>query len=102
MNATDIIDAIQTGQCDDSLGLITAEVKARRAAKARSTSATLAIGDRVRLVGISPKYLNGVECTFQGHKNSKLTVQLDERIGKFGLGLLTVHSECVEAVSHDA
>ena len=67
MSAKDIIKAIMSGEVDEDLDNIyrayVARHKMLRQQKAFVTVSEIKNGDRVRLVKITPKYLNGVVVT---------------------------------------
>lgn len=43
----------------------------------------LRVGDRVRLRHIKPRYLEGMEGTITGQKNTKIEVKLDRQVGRY-------------------
>lgn len=98
---SDVVDYVVG--CTDSevqllYGLLRERQKTLRSIAAATAAATIKVGDKVRLRGISPKYLNGATGTVvPGGGAAKFLVQLDQAIGKFPAALpLTVPASCLE------
>ena len=106
----DIVTAIQDGSVDDDLEALAEVVRLRRKElhdrEARINQFTLKPGARVRLKGLSPKYLNGLEGEIvvdplgQSRRGkSRLAVKLDrpELAGRYG-SIVRPPANCVEAI----
>lgn len=81
-SANDVIAAIVRGDMDDDLDALMDTVVARRRNAARRRSASLSIGDRVRLDGISPKALNGATGTVKGRSRTRIEVVIDKEYAR--------------------
>jgi len=101
-----IIAAIINGEVDDDLDRVNEAVRSRRkelrAREAHINLLTLKPGTRVRLKGLSPKYLNGLEGEIivdpVGGRRGKarLAVKMDEPVRKYG-SIIRPPAGCVEA-----
>jgi hypothetical protein len=80
---TSLTTAIFSGEYDDQFDLIVEAIKERKKTLAKQKLFTLVVGDKVRLVNVSPKYLDGAVGTITGRKGQKFLVALDEAIGRF-------------------
>jgi ribosomal protein L21E len=67
-----------------------------RAQKATNALRTFKVGDRVRLTGLKPKYINGARGLIMGRRQTKFEVLVDEGTytGRFGR-LVTVPAVCL-------
>lgn len=101
MTNASVIAAIVNGEVDDSLDRIRQAIKDRENTIASVALYTLDVGDRVRLKGLSPKYLNGLTGTIVSRPrgNSKrFGVKLDTPHPRFG-STVRPPVQCVEAVA---
>lgn len=77
----EVVAAIDTFDRDELHVVLTA-FKARdkylRGAASRQALATFKVGDKVRLSGLSPKYLNGLTGEIKGREGDKFSVEFDE------------------------
>jgi hypothetical protein len=62
------------------IGAFNRRSKARMAMKRREILASLSIKDRVRMVNMKPKYLNGTGGTVVGFEKGKVKVRLDDDV----------------------
>ena len=92
------IQDIYSGAYDDDLDEIVKAISERRKIislqRAVDNLSTLAIGDRVKLTNISPKYMNNRPATIIGFDGRKIKVDMGMRIGKYAQ-VLTVDSSCI-------
>jgi hypothetical protein len=81
MNTAEVIAAIDTMDSDD-LGLVLDAYKARmkyvREASSRQAAATIKVGDKIRLSGLRPKYLNGLTGVVVSRNGDKFSVAFDD------------------------
>lgn len=89
MNTMSILNAIAHGEVDDDLDRIYRElVDRRKIVKTRQATAlvrALRVGDRVEVIGgIKPRYIVGAQGTVRGKLQTKIEVELDEAVGRFG------------------
>jgi len=93
--------AILEGKHDSELEAILEAVHQRRKLMRGASKAvamvSLKIGDKVRLKGLSPKYVNGSTAKIVDKKRTKLVVVLDTPVGRFK-GRVTVPADCLEKV----
>ena len=96
-----ILTEILTGDHDAQLDAIVDAVKQRRKASRNAAAtinlASIAVGDRVVLKDVSPKYMIGQTATVVDKRRTKIEVRLDNPVGRFSdvLGLV-VSASCVE------
>lgn len=90
-------------ECEAIFDTCRDRVKALHDINARANAASLNVGDKVRLIGISPKYLNGCKAVIDAKRNGRFVVKLDAE-HEFSRawtrsvnGMLEVHASCVEA-----
>jgi hypothetical protein len=87
MNWTQVIEAIDTGVMDGREDILIEALNRRRRAVSAIRAGELEPGDRIRLNGLRPKYLNGLVGTVQYRvANGKVSVKLDEDqdTGRYG------------------
>ena len=83
-SANDVIAAIVRGELDNDIETVLDAVIARKKAasklRAAQAKATLSVGDRVRLTGISPKALDGATATVCDvfSRGSRIGVEIDK------------------------
>lgn len=77
-----ILFPIMGGECDEFLDSIILAVKQRKQDMAPKIW-ELNIGDRVRFVNVTPKYLNGAVGTIKKVNRVKVVVDLDEKRERF-------------------
>ncbi len=83
-----LVDQIRGGELDDDLGDITEAIAFRKNTLKRETFFDLNVGDKVVFNSTArPGYLKGTQATITGKKRTKVTVELDETVGKFQSGL---------------
>ena len=101
----EFVDDILNGDYDDSLDVISATLRERRKVirKGRDLTvlASVKAGDKGRLDGLSPKYLNGEEVEVVAKKESRISVKLIETnprmsraAGRFGALPFTIPAGC--------
>jgi ribosomal protein L21E len=88
MNAAEVITSVLSGEFDDSLSGIINACQERKKVTARSLYYVLNIGDRVRIDGTRPQYLNGAVGTVVGKKQTMVVVDLDARRQRFHTGII--------------
>lgn len=67
-----------------------------RAKEQRILRATpLRVGDRIALRNIRPKYLNGQTGRIKGRANTKIEVELDNQVGRYGK-VVRVARACIQ------
>lgn len=104
MLASDITADIIIGTHDEGLDMLQDAINRRRKAvraQARDINLTsFKVGDKVRLKGLSPKYLNGTVATITGKKSTRFVVQmpLSPNLRKWSGSTPTVPAGCVESV----
>lgn len=59
------------------IGAFNRRAKVKRQTKVREVLSSLQVGDRVRMVRMKPKYLNGTGGTVMGFKQTRVIVRLD-------------------------
>jgi hypothetical protein len=95
-----IFTEILRGDHDADLDRISTAIRERRKSAGRENLFELVPGDRVRIRGIRPAYLNGLHGTVTGTRNSRISVRLDQSVGRFsGTFPLAVPASCVEKVA---
>lgn len=95
----EFISQADSNQIDAIWSLCRNRTKVLRANAEAIASATLKVGDKVRLRGLSPKYLNGAVGMIAGRAGDKFEVTLDAPRGKFRAGLpYRVPGSALEAV----
>jgi hypothetical protein len=72
------IDSFDKDQLDIVATALRAREKYVREAAARQALATLQVGQKVTLKGLSPKYLNGLTGTITARDGEKFSVEFDE------------------------
>lgn len=82
-SANDVIAAVMRGELDEDLDALLDAVIARRKNAARRRAASLTIGDRVRIEGISPKGMNGATGTVKGMRGKRVEVEIDKEFARF-------------------
>jgi hypothetical protein len=91
MNSFEIIKKIVAGDLDADLNGIFNAARERLAvvhhAEGRALFHTLKVGDRVRVIG-GQKYLHGALGTVTEKRQTKVTIDLDERRGKYHTGII--------------
>lgn len=91
MNSFEIIKHIVAGDLDADLEGIANAARERqrttRYADGRALFHTLKVGDRVKVIG-GQKYLHGALGTVKAKRQTKVTVDLDERRGKYHTGVV--------------
>jgi hypothetical protein len=96
-----MIAEILSGEHDSELEGILEAVHQRRKLMRGATKAvafaTLQIGDKVRLKGLRPKYVNGSTAEVVDKKRTKLVVVLDKPTGRF-MGRVTVPADCLDKI----
>jgi hypothetical protein len=86
MDLQDIVNAIINGGADRNLRSVIDACREREKFLSRGLFHTLKVGDRVRLVR-GQKYLQGVLATVVRKNQTKVVVNLDERRGRFHMGV---------------
>ena len=102
-----LIASIINGDYDDDLDRIIEAVKSRRREnserRGRINALTLKPGTRVRLKGLSPKYLNGLEGEIitdplgGSGKKHRIAVKLDHPARRYG-SIVRPPGNCMEAI----
>jgi hypothetical protein len=81
MNDRGVIAAILRGEFDDIeneiVGAINSRRRMRRDIESYTALGTVQVGTKVRLEGLSPKYLNGLTGEVVGKRGKRFTVRLD-------------------------
>lgn len=96
LTATDILNAIASGQLDDHLSDIGLACNRRYRARGRENRSAFAVGDEVILSGLTPQYINGHRATITAIHQSKATVALtDGPVGRFQGDALRVPFGCL-------
>lgn len=81
MKTQDVVMAVLNGEVDAGLAKIEESIRRRR----NLLVSTWEIGDRVRFTGnVKPGYLYGEMGTITGFFRSRLRVEMDKPIGRFG------------------
>ena len=85
--------------CNLLFEALRAQTRHVRATAARLNASTLKAGDKVRLHGIRPKYLDGATGIVVSLNGTKIEVRLDDMIGRFSPVVpVNVPASCVEAI----
>jgi len=85
----DVATAILTGQFDDKLEPLTAAIRGRKEIQSRAMFYELKHGDRVMINhNANPKYLQGRMATVMTIRQKKVTVDLDNPVGRFHRGII--------------
>lgn len=96
ITATDILNAIASGQLDDHLSDIGHACNHRHRARGQENRSTFSIGDEVILSGLKPKYINGHRATITAIHQSKATIELTNGpVGRFQGDALRVPLACL-------
>jgi ribosomal protein S17 len=99
MNPTEALTAIANGSLDAHLDALSRAIKARRQFRATLEVATLAPGDRVRIGGTRPAYLNGQHAIVQSVNDKTVSVRFENpsAAGRFGSSTVRVPVACITA-----
>lgn len=100
MTDQNLINDIMGGVYDDRLDIIESACRQRKKVQGDINLMTLTPGTKVRLRGLSPKYLNGQTGVIADgrQRGKRLNVKLDHPVGKFRSGIVTPPASCVEVV----
>jgi hypothetical protein len=99
MDGTSLIIAIVNGEFDDDLEGIQNACRQRQKVQGDINLMTLKPGTKVRLRGLSPKYLNGQTgvVSTKPRRGKRISVTLDNPVGRFR-GAITPPASCVEVI----
>lgn len=84
----EVLDAIRHGELDASLVGLKEAISARKLAQGM----TLRIGDRVRFIGGTPRYIQNAEGIVRKVNQATCVVDLDTPIGRFYRGVRSPYS----------
>lgn len=103
MDSTDVTTAILNGALDDNFEAIREAMKQRNKSRAAILKANLKIGDRVRFIDGSPKYLIGLIAIVRSKKRTKIGIEFVDKIAarRFGHGVVTASPDMVEPVTDE-
>lgn len=73
---TEAMSFVVNGATEDDLDNLLAAMRRRRSALSSLRAASVSVGDQVRLVGLSPKYLNGLEGVVETINKNRCSVRL--------------------------
>lgn len=76
---TDALTFILTSASNEDISRVIDGIKSRRSILATINAASVAIGEKVKLDGLKPKYLNGLTGTVESISGRSATVKLDAR-----------------------
>lgn len=79
MTTNEILKAIQNGEVDDGLAAIARMAQDRRKFTSRRVAAQAQVGDRVRLMNIRPKGLDGATGVVRDRRQTTLLVEVDKQ-----------------------
>jgi hypothetical protein len=98
VNVTQVVGAIVSGSLDDDFDTIREAMKQRRDSKAAILKASLKVGDHVKFVSGSPKYLIGLEAIVRNKKQKRLGIEFVDKAaaGRFGHGIVTASPSMIE------
>jgi hypothetical protein len=94
----EVILALNAGELDDVLDVLSQAVRERKRIAGMVTLATVKPGDKIELAGLRPSYLNGLTGTVTGTRNTRILVTLDQPglAGKYAnRGTLAVPAACI-------
>lgn len=95
--AEEIINGNHDADLDQIVEAIRQRRKLNRSKDTALTMATVNVGDVVVLKGLTPKYLNGNQGKVVGKRRTKIEVQMDQAIGRYGR-MVTVPATCIDKV----
>ena len=100
ITVTDVVSKILSGEFDDNFDVIREAIQQRKDAKASILKASLNIGDRVRFISGSPKYLIGLEAVVKSKRQKRIGIEFVDKIaaGRFGYGVVTASPSMVEPI----
>ena len=98
ITATAIATAILNGKLDGEFETIREAMKQRKDAQASILKASLKIGDHVKFVSGSPKYLIGLEAIVRSKKQKRIGIEFVDKAaaGRFGHGIVTASPSMIE------
>lgn len=77
-SVTEVLDYVHSRADEQDLEALIQAVKTRRHVLGEQRAATVRIGTKVQLDGLSPKYLNGLTGTIEATKGARADVRLDK------------------------
>jgi hypothetical protein len=100
ITATEVATAILNGKLDGEFDTIREAMKQRKDAQSAILKASLKIGDRVRFISGSPKYLIGLEAIVRDKKQKRIGIEFVDKIAakRFGYGVVTCTPSMVEPI----
>jgi len=100
LSGMDVATAILNGKLDDDFETIREAMKQRKDAKNALMKASLNIGDRVRFISGSPKYLIGLEAIVRSKKQTRIGIEFVDKVAarKFGFGTVTARPDMIELI----
>jgi len=98
VNITQVVGAIVSGELDDSFDTIREAMKQRKDSKSAILKSTLKIGDHVKFVNGSPKYLIGLEAVVRNKKQKRIGIEFVDKVaaGRFGHGIVNASPSMIE------
>ena len=104
ITTTTVATAILNGQLDDGFDMIREAMKQRKDARAAILKASLRVGDRVRFINGSPKYLIGLEAVVRNKKQKRIGIEFVDKgaAGRFGYGIVNASPSMVEPIAVEA
>lgn len=96
----EITAAIINGTLDDDFDQIREAMRARKEVQSALLKASLQIGDKVRFISGSPKYLIGLEAIVRSKKQKRIGIEFIDKIaaGRFGHGVVTASPNMIEPI----
>jgi len=104
VNITQVVGAIVSGELDDSFDTIREAMKQRKDSKSAILKSTLKIGDHVKFVNGSPKYLIGLEAVVRNKKQKRIGIEFVDKVaaGRFGHGIVNASPSMIEPMPFSA
>lgn len=98
VNVKQIVGAILSGAVDDDFDTIREALKQRKDAKGSILKASLKVGDHVKFVSGSPKYLIGLEAIVRNKKRTRIGIEFVDKVAakRFGYGVVTCTPNMIE------